>query len=283
MAVHDRNRDVLPKRFQSFSDQDLVWLWSVLGRDFTISHPESFKNPLGLAESCAKALESKGEAYADWVFNCYQQHVVNGELSSIIGDAGKRLISFLMYKLVVYNGFDFELGSLKYYLDDRSCFLLAVDLDARLGSDKLRIIREIASIWNLRMLKDYSLSWVDGNNPEQVSWLINEGLKAGLPNLVPGSVNNPLSINESLLKFQCMLDQSSLNPKMEEMLIKDLRRKWSIKTNKKRCERSQVNVLLLPETKEGIKQLMRRDGYKTQGELVDALVSKALSGEKGSL
>ena len=66
MAVHDRNRDVLPKRFQSFSDQDLVWLWSVLGRDFTISHPESFKNPLGLAESCAKALESKGEAYAVW-------------------------------------------------------------------------------------------------------------------------------------------------------------------------------------------------------------------------
>ena len=133
-------------------------------------------------------------------------------------------------------------------MDDRSCFLLAVDLDARLGSDKLRIIREIASIWNLRMLKDYSLSWVDGNNPEQVSWLIDEGLMAGLPNLVPGSVNNPLSINESLLKFQCMLDQSSLNLKMEEMLIKDLRRKWSIKTNKKRSERSQVNVLLLPET-----------------------------------
>ncbi|KPQ27639.1 MAG: hypothetical protein HLUCCX14_14110 [Marinobacter excellens HL-55] len=283
MAVHDKTREMLPKRFQSFSDQDLLWLWSVLGRDFAISHPESFKNPLGLAESCAKAIENRDEAYADWVFNYYQQHVVNYEMSGIIGNAGKRLISFLMYKLVVDNGFDFDLGSLKYYLDDRSCFLLAVDLDTRLGSDKLRIVRDLTSIWNLRMLKDYSLDWVDGNNSEQVSWLINEGLNAGLPSLVPGSVNNPLSINESLLKFRCMLDQSSLNPKMEEMLIRDLRRKWSIKTNKKRNERCQVNVLLLPETKEGIKELMRRDGYKTQGELVDALVSKALSDEKGFL
>ncbi|MBB5322832.1 hypothetical protein [Marinobacter oulmenensis] len=283
MAVHDKSQDMLPKKFQSFSDQDLIWLWSVLGRDFAISHPESFKNPLVLAESCAKALNARDSAYVDGVFDGYQKHVVNNEVNSIIGNAGKRLISFLMYKLAVDNGFGFELGSLKYYLDDRSCFCLAVDLDSRLGSDKLRIIRELTSLWNLRMLKECPLNWVDGNNPEQVSWLINEGINAGLPSLVPGTVNNPLSINESLLKFQCMLDQSNLNPKMEEMLIRDLRRKWSIKTNKKRSERYQVNVLLLPETKEGIKQLMRRDGYKTQGELVDALVSKALSDENGYL
>jgi len=283
MAVHDKDREMLPKRFQSFSDQDLVWLWSVLGRDFTISHPESFKSPMVLAESCAKALDARDDAYVDWVLNAYQQHVVNHEMSSIIGNSGKRLISFLMYKLLVDNGFDFELGGLKYYLDDRSCFLLAVDLDARLGSEKLFVVQRLTAIWNLRMLKDYSFDWVDGNNAEQISWLISEGLKAGLPSLVPGSVNNPLSINESLLKFRCMLDQSNLNSRMEEMLIRDLRRKWSIKTNKKRNERCQVNVLLLPETKEGIKELMRRDGYKTQGELVDALVSKALSDEKDLL
>lgn len=278
MAVRIRDREMFPDRFKHFSDQDLVWLWAILSNEFTISPPESLRNPKDLAESCAKALSNKNAGYEEWVVKSYQQCVINGQISEIVAKPDKRLISWLMYRLVVDNGFDFELKGLKNYLDDWACFLLAVDLDARPASEKLRLIREIMALWNLRMLSDHSLDWVDGNDPRQVSWLINEGLKAGLPNLVSGGLNNPLSINESLLKFKCMLDQSKFNSKMEEMLIRDLRRKWSIKTNKKRNERYQVNVLLLPETKEGIKELMKRDGYKTQGEVVDALVSKALSG-----
>ncbi|MDR9424380.1 MAG: hypothetical protein RI567_03735 [Marinobacter sp.] len=270
-------REMLPKRIQYFSNGDLVWLWYVLSENQTICSHDILKNPKELARVIGSALRNAGDDQISWIVNDNEKYVVSSQLRRLVPSPDKRTISWLIYRLVTGHGFNFYLGLMKDYLSDWDHFLLAVDVDAREGVEKLKIIKEVLALWNLHLGADYSLGWIDESNAAQASWLLDEGVKAGLSSFVPGSIDRPLSSKESVTKFKCMLDQSSLSPQLADIFVSDLRRKWSVKNNKKRMERCQTNVLVLPETRKGIKELMKRYNYKTQGEVVDDLVSKALS------
>lgn len=266
----------LPKALSDFGDRDLVWLWNYM---VNLGYPLNealLRNNEAIATEVSRLLVNADDFFFEQVRVARQYSMLTKDEVSLISVASSRLISWLYFSFGHHFDFEFKPEWPMGGLNDRQVLLAAVDYDPRSLSEKREIMGRLRNQWSSILEFDVHYAWIKNDDEDLSFWLLERGRKANFPTSLYGKVNDPIDSKERVVKFKCMMDQVMLPLDLKKLFIDKLKSDWKSRGRQKSKDRVQSNVLVLPETKSGIKVLRDQYGLKSGGEVVDKLVSDAL-------
>ncbi|WP_336368099.1 hypothetical protein [Marinobacter sp. C2H3] len=279
MAIKYDYQEYLPESLSDFQYRELIWLWYYLeGRGWQLDIA-CLSNPEALSIFISRALGEAEEKLFSEIREAKSMSIIDSKEITVLNGSDRRVISWLLYQVHKLYNFSFRSEWFHNYLSDESVFLAALDCDSRSVVAKKEILAQLRANWSSVLEFDQYLNWIDDKDEEQSYWLLSQASSANLPHEVLGEVNAPINSKERVIKFRCILDQSNLSIDLKKDFVDRLKRQWSAKGRLKSKDRVQSNLLVLPETKDGIKKLKGRFQLKTGGEVLDKLVKEALNRE----
>ncbi|MCK7545176.1 hypothetical protein MLC59_13495 [Marinobacter bryozoorum] len=277
MSVGLRFQRELPKVFSGYGERDLIWLWYYLvGRGYQLSY-SNFNDYVQMASDISSVLEKSSPYVLEEIGEEHNKSLIPDSELSFFDGADGRLSSWIFYKFKEVYRFDVKDDWLSGILGYQQSLLAALDTANISISQKRAIVRELRYEWSENLKLDVSYNWINIRDERLGFWLLEKLEENDLFGHVYGVINAPVTSEDRVLKFKCVIDRSDLSVGMKRAFINSLKAQWKARGRKKSKERVQSNVLVKAETKAAIKSLRAIYGYRSGGEVIDKLVADALS------